>query len=178
MGRKLKIADRGTAGYKFWELYMFPVENEKLLNWESLKSPVFVCFSVCFTVSKRKGTHSICSHMIRQVCCFWAAAEHWWSCSSFPHFSHFPHGSWAPAGSDIPGATSSFPETLLSISQEGKGENVTLVAQYICTGPGVKHNLLSCSPPLSSPSYPSAGPKILQFHGGHDPMWHSLTISA
>lgn len=176
MGRKLKVADTGTAGYKFWELYMLPLEKEDLLNWESLKSPMFVCFSVCFTVSKRKGTHCICSHVIRKICCFWAATEHCWSCISFPHCSHFPHGSWAPAESGIPGATSSSQRQCWASPSKARDKMCHWWHNTSALVPGVKLNLLSCSPTLSSPSY--SGPKVLQFHGGHDPMWHSLTISA
>ena len=150
----LGITYSSTGEWDFVEL-----GNSKISN---------VCFSVCFTISKRKGIHSVCSCVKRKICCFSAATEYCWSRSSSPHCSHFPHGSWAPAGSDIPGATSAFPETPLmqhplhriSPVRQGRKQGVRGTA-YLPPVPGVKHNLPPCSPPLSSPSYPDAGPECL-----------------
>lgn len=161
---------------------MLPLENGNLSNWESVQSPMFVSLFI-LQLAKGKAHFVSAAYVRRKICFFWAATEHCWSCSSFPHCSHFPHGSWAPAGSDIPGATSFFPETVaapaaLRLPSKAKEKMCHWKHSTSAPVPGVKHSLLSCSPPLSSPSYPGAGPKRVQFHGGRVPTWHSLGVSA
>lgn len=89
-------------------------------------------------LAKGKAHFVSAAYVRRKICFFWAATEHCWSCSPFPPWLSLSPWILGPSWIRHPWSHIFLPRDSSSTHctaspQQGKGENVSLEAQRICT---------------------------------------------